>query len=392
MNSKAFSSLTYRAVMRSDYQRADDTYAIVLQVFLDKHRLREPLGVSALRQNWNKDRMEVHPRDPGSADKNLIIQAAMAKCTEIATRLRLNNEHITPAQFRRMYSRDESQSFLIYWRDKLEEALPQMAEGTVRHHRTVLKKLVEWKGDISFGELDHALVQAFDRHLRKAHGNEHNTRAANMKKFRKWARVALREGRIQKDPFEHYTISEVPAHRMCLRIERVRELVQLWQRSTLMEGRQHALQNFLLGCFTGLRISDVHLVRKDQIEDGVLVFAPKKTSYRNKVISIPLNAAARQFISQADEHIGARLSSPKTNEYLKDIAALTGLSKGLSFKVARHTFATMFLELGGKVETLQQILGHSNIRTTMVYVHISEARKASDMAKFDGVDWFGDRG
>ena len=38
--------------------------------------------------------------------------------------------------------------------------------------------------------------------------------------------------------------------------------------------------------------------------------------------------------------------------------------------MARHTFATSFLSLGGKVEVLQKIMGHSKLETTMVYVHI----------------------
>lgn len=392
MNSKdrAFSSISAKAVLRKDYMRKDGTCAIVLQVYVDKARVRQQLGVHALPRNWHVDRMEVHARDPQAEDKNMIIRAALGKCSEIATRCRLSNEHITTSQFNRMYARDESHSFLDFWREKIEEMRPQMAPGTYTHHRTVLRKLVAWRGDLSFGEIDHALLQSFDRHLRSAHGNNHNTRGANMKKFRKWVNVARMEGRMSTDPFQHYQITEVPAHRIALRIEQVRELVQLWQRHTLGPGRQHALQNFLLGCFTGLRISDIYRVRKDQIVDGFLIFTPQKTSYRGKVISIPLTAAARRFVSQVDtEHIGAPLSDAKTNAYLKDIAALTGLPRNITFKASRHTFATIYLELGGKVETLQQILGHANIRTTMVYVHISEARKASEMAQFDNVDWFG---
>jgi integrase len=49
----------------------------------------------------------------------------------------------------------------------------------------------------------------------------------------------------------------------------------------------------------------------------------------------------------------------------------------------RHTFATRFAEVtGGYVVALARILGHSNLRTVMRYVHISEAHTRAAMARF----------
>ena len=45
--------------------------------------------------------------------------------------------------------------------------------------------------------------------------------------------------------------------------------------------------------------------------------------------------------------------------------------------VLRHTFATYFLKAGGNILSLQNILGHSNIQTTLIYLHLaSEHHKA----------------
>ena len=55
----------------------------------------------------------------------------------------------------------------------------------------------------------------------------------------------------------------------------------------------------------------------------------------------------------------------------------------ISFHSARHTFATLFLEKLNDVAVLQQLLGHSNIRQTMEYVHVSEKKKIEQMKIFD---------
>lgn len=39
--------------------------------------------------------------------------------------------------------------------------------------------------------------------------------------------------------------------------------------------------------------------------------------------------------------------------------------------VLRHTFASHFMMNGGNILTLQKVLGHSSLQTTMIYAHLS---------------------
>ena len=71
--------------------------------------------------------------------------------------------------------------------------------------------------------------------------------------------------------------------------------------------------------------------------------------------------------------------------WLKVLAHKAGISKKLTFHVSRDTFATLFIELGGDVATLKEILGHSDVKTTMIYVKMSEKRKELLMSKFDSL-------
>ncbi|NEQ47671.1 MAG: tyrosine-type recombinase/integrase [Leptolyngbya sp. SIOISBB] len=55
---------------------------------------------------------------------------------------------------------------------------------------------------------------------------------------------------------------------------------------------------------------------------------------------------------------------------LKKSVRQTGITKKVGYHTFRHSFATHLLENGYDIRTIQELLGHKDVKTTMIYTHV----------------------
>ena len=181
----------------------------------------------------------------------------------------------------------------------------------------------------------------------------------------------------------------------------------------LVDHLSNIRDSFLFGCYTGLRYSDLKNLVADNIKEingtHIISITPQKTNsfYKKtqKKLSIALIPEAVKIIEKYSEsHVNALpvISNQKMNQYLKEIGKKAGIDemieiykyvdnkpvsefvekyKLITCHVARHTFATQSISRGVPAEVVQKILGHSDIKTTMIYAKIVEEYKHKSLLK-----------
>lgn len=202
---------------------------------------------------------------------------------------------------------------------------------------------------------------------------------------------AVRAGIIETNPFHLLAKSDkakaVESKREHLTIDELKRLentqIPVYKRGQFYEIRRA----FLFSCFCGLRFSDINSLEWQNItEDNgqiVVTISQQKTS---RPLYLPLSDKAVKYLNYDGGRVGKVFDLPNVNvveKWLKRWAAAAGIEKAVTFHVARHTFATSLLTLGGDLYTVSKLLGHTNISTTQIYAKIVDEKKTSTVNLFN---------
>ena len=262
---------------------------------------------------------------------------------------------------------------------------------TLQRYKTTKKHLAKYNKE-SFGLVDYPLkkidvkyINGFIYFLKAEQNLSHNSALKYVAYFKKIIRVAFANGWLDKDPFYNFKLRPQTIDKEFLSND---ELVKLIQCDFSIQRLEHVRDVFIFSCYTGLAYVDVEKLIEDDIVigmDGRRWIKVNRTKTKT-LSSIPILPIAEQILSKyasltkIDIKLLPVYSNQRTNGYLKEIADLSGITKKLTFHMARHTFATtVTLSNGVPIESVSKMLGHKSLKTTQHYAKILDTKLSEDM-------------
>ncbi|MFY0481481.1 phage integrase SAM-like domain-containing protein [Flavobacterium sp. PLA-1-15] len=346
---------------------------LYLDVAGNYERERIPLEIDINAKLFDQKKQRLDKKHPNAQDLNLLLEKITSKCSDIKIHFRLNDILLTPKLFREAWTGGLSRvNFVAYFEKKLEDDRHNYgSKGTYRRYQAVGFKLKKFNPHIPFNTIDDKFFESFRNWLAVKKRNKKTTQNSNIIVLKKFLRLAQKDGIKLMLDLDDVKGGSMVGNRAYLNPEELLKLFKFYEGSKINYSERLTLGYFLFSCMTAMRLSDVMKTDRCDLSFNEIAFVNTKTT---KDQNLKLNLKAQEIVTGNEDLFVEKYTPEAMNRLLKVIAKKCKIKKTISFHVARHTFATCFLrkEIGGDVQSLQKLLKHSKITTTMIYVHILE--------------------
>ena len=270
------------------------------------------------------------------------------------------------------------------------------SKNTLDAYRRDLQKLLVFYADnhIDYRTVTLEQLDQFAGQLREE-GIQARSVARIQSGVRSFYRFLTLEKEVEQDPTELLESPQIGKHLPeVLSVEEIDSIINVIDVSKPEGVRDRAIIEVLYGC--GLRISELCNLRISQLylEDKYIRVKGKGSKER----LVPIEGVAIDRVREwlvtrmgykvkpsEEDYVfvsltrGSRLSRISLFVYIKDYAERAGIKKNISPHTFRHSFATHLLEGGANLRAIQMMLGHEDISTTEIYMHIDKSKLRTEI-------------
>lgn len=269
-----------------------------------------------------------------------------------------------------------------------------LSPNTIEAYRNDLAHLEAFmmRNDLNLENVTLEQLHTFAASLHE-YGITPRSQARVLSGVRSFFRFLVLDGVVESDPTELLEWPSLPEHLpVVLTLEEIDRIEDSIDLSKADGARNRAIIEVLFSC--GLRVSElVNMKLSDlYLEDRVLLVRGKGNKERLVPVSNKAIADLKRWFFDRnlmkikpgeDDYVflnrrGAHLTRTMILIMVKRQAEEAGIKKTISPHTFRHSFATALLQGGADLRSIQAMLGHEKIDTTLVYTHISneQLRKA----------------
>ena len=399
--------------LRKDKVTQDGLMPIRILFRIDSSVIKRNTGLNCKPEDWQNNRVKANTKKEKYYGYDLInekLSEIESKIQDISLFFRANKIKVTKELFIEKFDSVEEvktsfeHDFFSCFEEYIEKGKLTKTPNTIKGQTTVKNYLEafskETNSAIAFDKMDDVLfdsLMSYSYQTRKIKQNYFAKIIKVLKSFLSWA---VEKNYTQNRDFEKFKATEHDIDIIFLTFE---ELMHLYNFQFDSDRLSHARDFYCMGCFTGLRFSDLEKLHLANITDEHIILSIQKTKTQNHAIK--LNKFAKAIL---DKYKGTiyeplpRISSQKFNEYIKECCELAEINqlftihwfvgnkkksltqpkyKFITSHTARKTFITNSLLLGMEPKAIKKI---ANIKKDAVldkYMKVTEAFTDEQMDK-----------
>lgn len=398
--------------LRKEKVTQDGLIPIQIVVRAEGIRIRKNTGLSTKEVFWSGSRVK-----PGNKreDNNYQVindelQKLEGRVSDIFLFLRINKLEFSKKLFLEKYESKEEITvspeldFFKCFDDYIDKGKPIKTYNTIKGQVTVrnyIEIFAKEKGfKITFDIIDEGFFELLRDYSYQTKEIKQNYFCKIIKVLKSFLNWATDKGYNFTRDFEKFKASDHDIDIIYLSFE---ELMKLYNKDMKSDKLSQVRDFYCMGCFTGLRFSDLSKLHLANISDDHILISIQKTKTQNHAIK--LNKYAKEILNKYKGTIYEPLpviSSQKFNEYIKDCCELAEINQSftthwfvgnqkksltqpkhrfITSHTARKTFITNSLLLGMEPKAIKKI---ANIKKDAVldkYMKVTEAFTDEQMDK-----------
>lgn len=364
---------------------AQGKYPIVIQVVVGTTPLRKTLFKVDLK-HWSSDKCRVKPSNPLYTEYNDLILTKLVEVEKRCIQAERDNLQVDAAY---LFDIQKPVNKLLDVLEKYKDKMEMQKKWSAKEkYHSIIGKVAEFDSKANADQVNKIWLEKFQAFLLK--GNNQNTASKTISSLL----TALKDVDI---PIV-FQLTHKPTNKDKLSKDELFKVRDLPLTGIIAEVRDCFLLAFYL---RGRRIGDILTLRQSEIKNGRVVRDARKTDkpmdilvtpqaqeiidrYKGGYYVLPL---LKLTINELAERKAIKSATSMVNRYLKIIADMAGIDKNLTTHVARHTFANLMDKSGATTKRVMDMLEHSDLNTTDIY--LDTLRKSDELDKAHGefMEW-----
>lgn len=374
-------------------KNSKDLCPVVLCLYHRKQRYYITTKYWIKQEFWDAEEERILNKakvNPSVGSANLEILNTKIKVNNQITQLDQDGQlnRLSALQLKnRIFNKTEKIDFFGYLTKIIKELQKQGREGNAGIYTQVLdfiKRYIPGRENLAFEDINVRLLKDIEARY-MARDNSLNGLAIYFRTIRSIFNKAISDGVAQREsyPFDEYKIKKEKSHKTAISKMQMESIRNLYLKENTLAW--HGRNMFLLSFYCrGMNFKDLAEIRLKDCNNGRISYRRSKTSRQITIkINDKIQGTLDLYLSGkgSEDYLLPVITDQRipitkqvtdyrnaVNHALKRWAKQLGIDSSLSFYTARHSWANIGKELNLPISVISEGLGHSDIRTTQIYL------------------------